>query len=58
MMYTDASSASAADAITDFIICAMVKIGPLSFGVGSFSDRNIKAPARLRELDSLRNPAT
>ena len=29
-----AISASAADAITVFIICAIVNIGPLSFGFG------------------------
>ena len=31
-----AISASAADAITVVIICAIVNIGPLSFGFGSF----------------------
>ena len=50
-MYMAVSSASAADYITAFIICAMVNIGPLSFGVGLFSDRNIKLPARLWDFD-------
>ena len=50
--------ASAADAINVFIICAIVNIGPLSFGFGSFSDRNICAPAMFLSLDSSRNPAS
>ena len=58
VMYRADSSASADDAITAFIICAMVNIGPLSFGFGSFSDRNIRAPAWLRDLDPLRNIAS
>ena len=56
-MYNAAISASAADAITVLMICAIVKTGPLSFGFGSFSESNICAPARLLDFDSLRNPA-
>ena len=58
MIYRIVSSASAAAAIKDLIICAMVNIGPLIFRVGSFSDRNIKAPARLRAFESRRNPTS
>ena len=43
VMYRAESSDSDADSITYFIIRVMVIIGPLSFGVGSFSNRNIKA---------------
>ena len=53
-----AISASAADAIIFLILCAIVNIGPLSFGFGSFSDRNICAPALLLLLDSFRNSAS
>ena len=34
VMYNAAISASAADAITVLMICAIVKTGPLSFGFG------------------------
>ena len=34
VMYSDAISASAADAMTVLMICAIVKTGPLSFGLG------------------------
>ena len=50
--------ASAADATTVLIICAIVNIGPLSFGFGSFYERNICAPAMLLARDSFRNPAS
>ena len=53
-----AISASAADAITVLIICAIVKTGPLSFDFGSFYERNICALALLLARDSLRNPAS
>ena len=54
-MYSAAISASAADAMTVLMIYAIVKTGPLMFGLGSFSDRNICAPDLLPALDSLRN---
>ena len=50
VMYNAAISASAADAITVLMIFAIVKAGPLSFGFGSFSERNICAPARLLDF--------
>ena len=53
VMYNAAISASAADAITVLMICDIVKTGPLSFGFGSFYERNICAPARLLDFDSL-----
>ena len=56
-MYNAAVSASAADAIAILMICEIVKTGPLSFDFGSFSERNICAPAQLRAFDSLLNPA-
>ena len=48
VMYSDAISASSAEAITDLMTCETVKTGPLSFGFGSFSERKIWAPALLR----------
>ena len=53
-----AISASAAGAITVLIICGIFKTYPLSFGSGSFSERNICAPALLLAHDSLRNIAS
>ena len=41
MMYSAAISASAAEAITYLMIFAIVNTGPLDFGFGLFSDRNI-----------------
>ena len=46
-----AISASAADAMTVLIISAIVNTGPLSFGLGSFYERNTCAPALLPALD-------
>ena len=43
VMYSAAISASDADAITVLIIFSIVKAGPLSFGLGSLSERNICA---------------
>ena len=53
-----AISASAADAITVLIICAIVNIGPLSFGFGSFFDRKMCAPALFLVLDLFKNPVS
>ena len=58
MIYNAAISDSAAEAITVFMICDIVKTGPLSFGFGSFYERNICAPSRLLAFDLLRNPAS
>ena len=58
VVYSAAIFASAADAITVLIICEIVKTGPLSFGLGSFYDRNICAPALLPALHLLRKPAS
>ena len=58
VMYSAAISDSAADAMTVLMICAIFKTGPLSFGLGSFSERNICAPALLLALDYLRKPAS
>ena len=58
MINSAAIYAYAADAMTILIICAKLKTGPLSFGLVSFYDRNICAPALLLALDSLRNPAS
>ena len=51
VMYSAAISASADNAITVLMICAIVNTGPLSFGLGSFSERNICAPAQIRPSD-------
>ncbi len=48
------SSASPAEAYTDLITAAIESIGPLDFGMGSSLDRKMCAPARLRDLVSLR----
>ena len=58
VMYSAAISASAHYAITVFMICAIVKTGPLSFGLGSFSERNICAPDQLLSFDYLIKPAS
>ena len=54
VMYSAAISASAADAITFLMISAIVNTRPLSFGLGSFSERTICAPAQLKAFDLLR----
>ncbi len=53
-----ASSDLAADAITNLMIWAMERIAPLNGGNSSFSERKMCAPAQLRELVLLRNPAS
>ena len=53
-----ASSAFAAEDMTNLIILAMVRTGLLKAGAGVSSDRNMWAPARLRDLDPLRKPAS
>ena len=58
VMYSAAISASASAYITVLMICAIVKICPLIFCLGSFYERNICAPARLLDFDSLRNPVS
>ena len=49
-----ASSASPAEAYTDLSTAAMERTGPLDCGMGSLLDRKMCAPARLRDLVSLR----
>ena len=49
-----AVSASPADAYTDRRTVELDCTGPLSCGMGSSLDKKMCAPARLRELDSLR----
>ena len=56
VIYITPSSASAAEDITNFMIWEIVRISLFCSGVGSFSDKNMLAPARLRALDSLLNP--
>ena len=58
LIYSAAISASAAEAITDLIIFAIVNTGPLVFGFGLFYDRKIWALAPLRAFYLLRNPAS
>jgi hypothetical protein len=52
-----ASSDLAANAITNLMIWVIERTAPLNCGNGSFSERKICAPAQLREVVSLRNPA-
>ncbi len=55
LMYSAVSSASAADDMTAFIICAMDKMAPfVSGGIGSSLERKKWPPARLRVFDLLR----
>ena len=54
VVYSAASSASAADAMTYLMTCDIVWIGPFCRGIGSSSVKKICAPARLRELGSVR----
>ena len=58
--YNAASSDSDADAdaMTNFMMVAIVRIGPLVRGIGSSSERKINAPARLREPGSVRKLAS
>ena len=58
VMYSADISVSAADAITFLMICAIVNTGTLSFGLGSFYERNICAYARLQAFYLLRKPAS
>ncbi len=53
-----ASPASVAEAMTNLIICAMVRTAPLNLGMGSSSERNMWAPVRLRDLVLLRKLAS
>ena len=58
VMYRAPSSASLVDEITNVMIWETVRIAQFHLGVGSFSDKNMLAPAQLRALDSLLNPAS
>ena len=58
VMKRAASSDSAAEAMTNFMIWAIKRTAPLNLGKGTFSERKMCAPALLRELVSLRNPAS
>ncbi len=53
-----ASSDLAADAIMNLMVWAMERIAPLNHLNGLFSERKMCAPAQLRELVLLRNPAS
>ncbi len=48
LMNSAASSASAADDITDFITCEMLRTAPLLIGILSSPAMNMWPPARLR----------
>ena len=54
IMYNPASSASVADDITFFMICAMFNTAPLFGGMGVSLDRKKCPPARLRAPGSLK----
>ena len=51
-------SDSASEDMTNLIIVAMVRTGTLNAGKGSFYDRKIWEPARLRDKISLRYEAS
>ncbi len=53
-----ASSDLAANTIINLMIWVIERIAPLNRGNGSFSERKMCAPAQLRELVPLRNPAS
>ena len=53
VMYSAPSSASAAEDMTNLMIWEIVRIGPFHSGFGSYSDKNIWAPERLRAVDLL-----
>ena len=57
-MKRPASSASTSEVMTFLMICATVRTGPLYVGAGTFSDSIIRAPARLRDLVTLRYAAS
>ena len=54
VVYSAASSPSATEEYTDLRTADMDRTGPLDCGMGSPLDKKIWAPARLRDLDSLR----
>ena len=56
--YNAASSDSDADAMTNLMMVAIVRIGPLMRGIGSSSERKMNAPAWLREPGSVRKLAS
>ena len=58
VIYSAPSYASTVEDITNVMIWAIVRTAPFHLGVGSFSDKNMWDPARLRALDSLLNPAS
>jgi hypothetical protein len=53
-----ASTASAAEAMTNLIMVAIVRTAPLKRGDGLSSERKMCAPALLRDQVSLRYPAS
>ena len=58
VMYSAYSSDSTAEDIKKLMIWDIVKKALFHSFVGSFSDKNMWDPARLRALDSLLNPAS
>ena len=58
VMYSFFISASADESITALMSCAIVNMGPLIFGLGSFSERKIWAPALLQSFYLLGNTAS
>ena len=53
MMYSAASSASVADVMTCLIMCVMLKIAPLFWGIVALLDKKKFLPARLLAFGSL-----
>ena len=56
MIKSTPNSASDAEAMTNLVICEIVRTGTLPLGSGSFSDKNIWASDCLQTMDSLWKP--
>ena len=56
VMYSTPISDSADEYITNLMIWEIVRMAPFHLGVGSSSDKNMRAPAQLCALGSLLNP--
>ena len=58
VIHSAPSSDSAAEDIKNLTIWEIVRISPFHSVVGSFYDKNMLSPARLRALELLLNPAS
>ena len=58
VMKRAASSASAADDMTNLMILASVRMDPFSLGMALFSEQKMQDPPLLRDLETLRYKAS